>query len=245
MSELIPHPEAKKRFKSFADNILDSNSESIHSIYITGSAITSNFDPKKSDINSVIVLKKMDLKFLEDLAPLGKKFRRNKIAVPLIMTPDYVQESLDVFPIEFSEIRLLHFIWFGEDLFKDIRIDHSNLRQQCERELKARLIGLRQGYISTAGDQNRLNSAFINVISGYIPLLRAIIMLHGKEPPLSINDVLQAVEEILGISMKPLKSMQMLKAEESKFSLDKLNSLFEDSYTTIEKLGDVINDLDG
>jgi len=48
----------------------------------------------------------MELGFLESLAPKGKKYRKSGVASPLVMTPDYIQNSLDVFPIEFLNIRL-------------------------------------------------------------------------------------------------------------------------------------------
>ena len=94
----------------------------------------------------------MDLDFLDLLAPLGKKYGKKQIAAPLIMTPKYIDESSDVFPMEFLNIKLLHYPVFGNDIFKNLEISASYLRRQCERELKARLIGLRQGYISAAGD---------------------------------------------------------------------------------------------
>ena len=79
--------EVAERFKPFQDEILRSYKNNIHSITITGSALTDDFDPGKSDVNSVFVLDEMDLKFLEILAPLGKKYGRKKIAAPLIMVP--------------------------------------------------------------------------------------------------------------------------------------------------------------
>ena len=92
-------PAAAKKIKPFLDAILGSYYEKIHSIHVTGTAITDDFDEKISDVNSVFVLKQMDLKFLELLAPLGKKYGKQKVAAPLIMTPDYIHTSLDVFPI--------------------------------------------------------------------------------------------------------------------------------------------------
>ena len=77
----------EKRFKPFQKEILSSYQDKIHSITITGSALTDDFDPNKSDVNSVFVLTKMDLKFLELMAPLGKKYGKKRIAAPLIMTP--------------------------------------------------------------------------------------------------------------------------------------------------------------
>ena len=67
-----------ERFKPFQDEILGRYQDKIHSISIIGSALTDDFDPKKSDVNSVLVLTKMDLKFLEVFAPLGKKYRKKR-----------------------------------------------------------------------------------------------------------------------------------------------------------------------
>ena len=71
-----------ERFKPFQDEILSSYKDNIHSITITGSSLTDDFDPGKSDINSVFILSEMDLKFLELLAPLGKRYRKKKDCSP-------------------------------------------------------------------------------------------------------------------------------------------------------------------
>ena len=91
-------PAAAKRIKPFLEELLTGYREKIDSIHITGTAVTDDFDEKISDVNSVIVLVKMDLKFLELLAPLGKKYGKQRVAAPLIMTPEYIKSSLDVFP---------------------------------------------------------------------------------------------------------------------------------------------------
>ena len=67
-------------YKPLLDEILSGYKDNIHSIHITGSALTDDFDPKISDINSVFILQEMDLKFLELLAPLGKKYGKKKIS---------------------------------------------------------------------------------------------------------------------------------------------------------------------
>ena len=69
MSENSLKTAITDRYKPFLEVLLGGHQEKIHSVYIIGSALTRDFDPKISDINSVIVLHEMDLKFLE----LGKK----------------------------------------------------------------------------------------------------------------------------------------------------------------------------
>jgi hypothetical protein len=174
---------AAERIRPFLQEIIGEYSGKIHSIHVTGSGITEDFDPKVSDVNSIFVLKEMDLDFLEVIAPLGKKYGKHRVAAPLIMTPGYIHASLDVFPVEFLNFKLVHETVYGEDILEHLQINRMDLRHQCERELKVKLIWLRQGYISSSGDRKLLTQGFVSSISGYIPLFRGIIVLLGSEPP--------------------------------------------------------------
>ena len=74
MRDMNLKTEIADRYKPFLEVLLEDHQDKLHSVYIIGSALTQDYDPKKSDINSTIVLHEMDLKFLELLAPLGKKY---------------------------------------------------------------------------------------------------------------------------------------------------------------------------
>ena len=243
MTDPTLNDEAAERFKPFQEEILRRYKDNIQSITITGSALTDDFVPGKSDVNSVFVLGEMDLKFLEILAPLGKKYGKKRIAAPLIMTPEYIETSLDVFPMEFLNIKLLHKTLYGEDIFQNLKIDLSDLRLQCERELKVRLIGLRQGYLSSSGDRKILTDMFVDSFSGYIPLFRSIIVLLEKEPPLRNHDVLTALEEVSGINTRVFRTVLKQKKQKTKLMMGQLNTIFEDYYTAMEKLGDITDDI--
>jgi hypothetical protein len=235
---------AAERFKPFQDEILKSHEHHIHSITITGSSLTDDFDHEKSDVNSVLVLHKMDLGFLEVLASLGKTYGKKGMSAPLIMTPEYVLRSLDVFPMEFLNIKLLHETLYGEDLFQNLEIDRKDLRLQCERELKVRLIGLRQGYISSMGDAKILSDLFFNTISGYIPLFRGIILLFGQEPPLRNQDVLQVIEDVSGVNTQVFETVLKQKRQKTKMAITHLNAIFKDCYAAVEKLGDITDGIE-
>ncbi|MFQ5901297.1 MAG: hypothetical protein ACE5IH_07055, partial [Thermodesulfobacteriota bacterium] len=139
---------AREKIRPFLEEITGNYRERIDSIYVTGTAVTDDFDTGRSDVNSIFVLKEMDFKFLELVAPLGKKYGKQRVAAPLIMTPEYIKRSIDVFPVEFMNFKLIHAAVFGDDILEGIEIKMTDLRYQCERELKVKLIGLRQGYIS-------------------------------------------------------------------------------------------------
>ncbi|MDX2510226.1 MAG: hypothetical protein QNK28_11830 [Desulfobacterales bacterium] len=243
MNDLNIKDEALTKFKPFLDVVFDKYKDKIHSFHITGSALTDDFNSSTSDINSIIVLNKMDLKFLEDFAPLGKKFGKKQVSSPLIMTPEYISSSLDVFPVEFLTIKLLHKTVFGKDIFNDLEINKSDLRLQCERELKVRLIGLRQGYLSSLGNRKFLADGFISSFSGYIPLFRGIILLLGTTPPMENEEVLTTLHDVSGVNTDVFKTVLKAKKDKTKLSIEILNSIFEDYYKAIEQLGNITDEI--
>lgn len=236
-------PVARERIKPFLEEILSKHTEKIHSIHVTGTAVTDNFDPKTSDVNSIFVLKEMDLKFLELIAPMGRKYGKAKVAAPLIMTPEYIKTSLDVFPVEFLNFRLIHTTVIGEDILENIEISRMDLRHQCERELKSKLIWLRQGYLSSLGNSKTLTESFVNSITGYIPLFRGIIVLLGKEPPVKHGDVLSELAEASGVNTYVFAKVLKEKREKIKLSIEELNTIFEDYYAATEKLGNLVDEI--
>lgn len=235
-------PQVSQKITPFIQEILNTYVENIDSIYIVGSALTEDFDEKTSDINSIFVLKRMDLKFVELIAPFGKRYKKQRIAAPLIMTPDYIQQSLDVFPIEFLNFKMIHETVYGEDILNDIVIDLTNLRHQCEREIKTKLIALRQGYISSEGNKKIINENIINFIAGYIPLFRSIIFLMGKKPPVKKYEVLKDLSVYMEINMDILKKILDFKKGILKLTKNEIDTVFEEYYKTTEEISKKIDE---
>lgn len=217
--------------------------QDIHSFHIVGSAVMPDYNEKLSDINSVVILHTMDLKFIAFLAPLGKKHGKMRIAAPLVMTPEYIRDSRDAFPIEFLDFKLIHRTVYGEDIFRDIEIARQPLRLQCEREIKTKLIGLRQGYISSLGKKEPLATLLVRSITGSMALFRAIISLLGKEPPVARSEVIETYETAAGIEADIFARLLMLKSGTIKPPEHDLRALFERYYNALEATGKIIDEL--
>jgi hypothetical protein len=226
------------RIRPFFVEILDRFPADVHSVYITGSALTADFNEKSSNINSLIVLHDLTFDFLRFLAPLGKKFGPKGVAAPIIMTPGYIRESLDVFPMEFLELKMIHKTVYGKDLLYNIDIDRALLRLQCEREIKTRIIGLRQGYISHLGDSVKIAGMLSRSVRGCIPLFRSVVYLKGLEPPPAKADTITAFSGAAGISGDAFMKALTLKDNDSEAI-----SLLEQYYRDMESVSVMINGL--
>ena len=233
-------PAVREKVTPFFSEITGTYNGNLHSIYLVGSVLTEDYIDKVSDINSVIVLKEMDLKFLGILAPLGKKYRKKRISAPLLMTPEYIQKSLDVFPIEFLNFQLIHRTLLGEDILADLNIDRGDLKRQCEREVKGKLIWLRQGYISSMGDRRLLANTIIRQFTSYVPLFRGLIQLLNETPPVNHEDVVAALSRLTGTDTDIFENTYAMKKKLFKPTFEQLHTLFEKYYQATERLLEVV-----
>ena len=233
---------AANKIRPFFEEVMQCCPEKVHSVYVTGSAVTPDFRESTSDVNSLIVLNDLHFEFFKFLAPLGKKFKSKGVAAPLVMTPSYIQDSLDVFPMEFLELRLIHKTALGPDIVQHLEIDPVLLRLQCEREIKTRLIGLWNGYISSTGETDMIAQLLYRSIKGCMPLFRSIVFLLGKLPPIKKMDVIGAISDNTGIDKDILIKALLLKESPIK-NREELLSLFERYYGNLETVAGMVNAL--
>lgn len=222
--------EAAMVFQPFAQELLAKFPSSLLSLSVTGSCITGDFVPGESDINSVLVLTQTDQRELDILASMSR-FKKKRIRSPLVMTEDYIRRSLDVFPIEFLDIKLFHKTVYGPDHFGKIAINEAPLRLQCERDLKGKLINLQRGYVSCGGKTREIRALLLEALPGFFALLRSMLFLvqAPKEPPARKADVLIEAEAIYHIPLSRLREILALKADKSFFlNRDQIVSLFKE-----------------
>jgi hypothetical protein len=93
------------------------------------------------------------------------------------MTPEYIEASCDVFPLELLEIQQLHALICGEDHFANLRFERNDVRLQCERDLKSELIQLRQGLLAAAGRHKLLGELCLAVTERTLRILRGLLYL--------------------------------------------------------------------
>lgn len=229
-------------FEDFFTALQNQDIISLHSVHLVGTALTSDFDPEFSDINSIVVLPEMSLKFIEFLAPLGKKYKQRKIAAPLIMTPEYIASSLDSFPIEFLSYKLIHRTVYGPDILAGLSFKRKELQLQCEREVKSKLIWLRQGYINSFGDQALLVRRLAESIIGYFPLFRALLALNGKPVPKTYHNVIVRLQELIGIKTAIFEKIFLLRREKLRFDGKELVHGFEEYYQATEQILELVDD---
>ena len=178
----------------YADLLQKLGGDTVRSLTLFGIAATMDFDPRVHVARNVVEVSAVDLDFVRSLSLHGARLGKLQIAAPLIMTRDYIDASRDTFPLELIDISKLHVTVLGDDPFVGLEFDDAHVRLQCERELKALLIGLRQGLLAAAGRDNVLEAVELDAGEGLIRTLRGLLWLKGDRDIVSPIALVEAAE---------------------------------------------------
>ncbi|HEX6615400.1 MAG TPA: nucleotidyltransferase domain-containing protein, partial [Gemmatimonadales bacterium] len=154
-----------------------------YSALLYGSAARGDFVPGRSDINLMLVLDDPSPTRLRALAPAFAAWRKSVAEPPLLISRAEWARASDVFPIEITDMRAGYRVLRGADPLGASRVDTADLRHALERELRGKLLRLRQGYAAAAGDEKLLGELAAGSAGTILVLLRSLLSLAGREVP--------------------------------------------------------------
>jgi hypothetical protein len=217
---------------------LESN---LDSVTVVGSALTDDYQPGVSDINTVVVCKRDDLAVLRAVGSLGRTLRNRGFSAPLLMTPANIEQSRDVFGIELLDFQFTHGTVLGSDPFAALTFAKADVRLQCERELKATLSRLRQGYITSAGHPGAVAGISVAAVKGLAPLLRAMLWLRDIERPRTMQGAFLKSGDAFGVDLAAAVAISRQRHEKS---LGDVEPSFQAIYAAVDRLAAIVDALE-
>ena len=220
----------------FALKLLEILGDNVKTILIYGSGAGVNYNPGISNVNVAVIVDWLDFAVLKKTLVLVKWGRQHKIAPPLFLTKEYVLNSLDVFPIEFSEIKEQHKIIFGEDFFADLNIPLKDVQLLCEQQIKGKLLHLRQAYLDIGSNPALLKNFVSRAFSDLIPVFRRLIHLKGQVPCENKEDMLCQLAKIFSLNEEPLLAVTHDKNKKILISSRQVEVHFQNFLNQLENL---------
>ncbi len=224
--EQLP-PKFEKRLSDFLQTIRNLLGADLKSVILYGSAARGEFDTRRSDLNFLIVLDRVDFHHLALLAPHTRKWRRKRIATPLVLSPQYIATALDAYPHHILEMQSARRVLFGEDVLADINPPLQAVRRQCEQEARGKLLHLREILLETALKPRHLKQAMILSVPSFIRIGRHILRLQGQAPKVHANEVIAELRNSTQLTLQGLEAAWNLKTGVRKPSRREIASLFE------------------
>ncbi|MFH1653277.1 MAG: hypothetical protein ABIE74_04385 [Pseudomonadota bacterium] len=229
------------KLSDFSDNLQKSLGDNLRSIVLYGSAVGKDFSEKFSDYNLILILNDTNLKKISPASSLIEKWCKGKNPPPLIFDSNHINTSLDVFPLEFLDIKRRHETLYGEDPFKDIAIDRKNLRHQCESELKGKLIHLRSFYATHSKSSKELENILLSSFTTFMAIMRGILQLLGIEPAQSNEEVVDQLADKISFDREIFKTISAARMKKNKLPKDEMNKFFTEYLTQIEKITNYVD----
>ena len=215
----------------------------LQGITVVGSCLTPDFQPGSSDINTVLMVDRIDRSVLEGIGKAVRPLaRKHHLAAPLLMTATYVERSRDVFGIEWLDFQLSHQTVLGNDPFVDMSFAKPDVRLQCEREFKADLIRLRQGYITAAGSNRILREVITAAIKSLGPKLRALLWLHDVTREPTLEATLHQASQTLNLDFETL--LPVTQWQKTKPSTSQLHEAYDRLYGFVDQLATRVDALE-
>ena len=182
--------ELVERLKSAAGGNLEA-------VILYGSAVSSDHHAEFSDLNLLCVVREISAQALAGLAPAIHWWTEKKHPAPLVFSRIELEQSTDVFAIEFLDMKQQHHILYGTDLLQHLQVPLRHHRTQVERELRTKLLLLRQHYLASSGDEHKIRHLMLNSVTNFLTLFRHALITMGEAPPASKRETVRYLGEKL------------------------------------------------
>ncbi|HEX6939582.1 MAG TPA: nucleotidyltransferase domain-containing protein [Longimicrobiales bacterium] len=196
--------DPKQTATAFAAALRDTFGERLRGVLLYGSVARGEAIPGASDINVLVLLDRIDADVLTAGSPLARRWSKAGNAAPLFMAEDEWRRAADVFAIELADMRDAHEVLHGPDPLASLEVDRAALRLQTERELRGKLLQLREGMLLAAEEEEAVGRLLMVALPSFVTYLRATLRLAGRDAPLRTPDVLEEAGRLLEADPSPL-----------------------------------------
>lgn len=172
------------------------------------------------------VCNNLDFKILTDL--------KKADIIPMVITEDEIKNAVDIFPVEFLNIKRHHKILYGKDILKDIDVSKENLRRQLKFEFRSKLIHLRQSYLKSDG--NNLEDLILDAVPTLAPIIGALMYIKGVESKYDPD----LIKIMIGIDTRIVMDIYKIRIGKAKFAGDR-NKYIERLVNVLTKVGDIVD----
>jgi predicted nucleotidyltransferase len=152
------------------------------SVAAFGSWAVGEFVDGHSDLNLLVVTRRLDADVVKRLAPAAGSVASAKCR-PLYFSQAELRRFAEAFPLEFQDMAETRKVLFGEDPFQRLEISSSRLSEELESEARNRLIKFRQRWLLSGGADDAARELAAGTMGAILPLLKGMLRLKKRKPP--------------------------------------------------------------
>ncbi|PYV69082.1 MAG: hypothetical protein DMG97_22890 [Acidobacteria bacterium] len=173
----MAHEEMVNQFVERVRAAADTN---LVSVVLYGSAAEGEFHPEYSDLNLLCLVRDASFAALTKIAEVMEWWRGKKHHPPLVLTPEELKRTADVFSIEFVDMKQRYRVLWGDDVLKNLEIPMHLHRSQLEYELREKLFLLRQHVMLAGTNEKQLWEVMLQSLTSFTTLFRHVLIEFGN-----------------------------------------------------------------
>lgn len=155
---------------------------------------------------AVVILRDGLPQNIESFLPLARYCTRHRLSLPLIVSKDFVLNSLDSYPLEFLNIVSAEGLSVidKEDVLGNLVFDKGDLRLQMEREFRSKWILTRQLALGTQLKPRLIRAALRQSILSLVPAFKGFFYLKDMPYPKSLKELFEQAALICQLDLGAL-----------------------------------------
>lgn len=246
LGPILAHME--RDLAQLVDKLSAAAGPKLKSVVLYGSAASGEHLPKHSDLNVLAVLERLGAAELDALHPVATWWAGKGNPPPLLLTRGELRRSADVFAIELVDICAHRRILQGEDIFAGFTVPMQLHREQVERELRGKLLALRQTYLLASRRGDARLKLMTASVSTFATLFRHVLLAlessggnaGAKAAPRTKREAISSLAALFGFDARPFGDI--LDVREGKRAAKDLDtSTFSQYLAAIERAMDEVD----
>jgi hypothetical protein len=209
-------PELLTPLARLRDDLITAAGDDLVTLAVYGSAARGRWRAGQSDVNVLVVLRRVDAAALDAIAaPLRDAFRV-VAADPLVVAADELPQSAAAFPSKFIEIQRYHVIVHGPDVLAALSFPRDATLRRIEQEFLNLELRLRRRYLAVREDRGLLTKMLRDAA---VPLSVSLLALletagrggAGEMPEKSRAAIFQRAAEVFNLDGQTLRRLNALR----------------------------------
>jgi hypothetical protein len=168
--------------ENIVEKIKNSHQTNLISLYQDGEQI-------ENQQSMLLVLNDAKEENLKAQKSIQKMILKKKIKCD-VFTQKEIHSALDVFPIEFMEMKENRVLLAGTDILAEIEIDPANLRHECEFYLRSNILKMRSGYLAPMSNISELIQISL---PSFLLVFKYLLILNEESVP---KDKIKIIENL-------------------------------------------------
>jgi hypothetical protein len=197
----------EKLLSQLVEKLQKAYGERLISVVLYGSAACGDHQPKFSDINVLCVFEAIGPRELAACEEISRWWRERGNASLMLITESEVSESAECFAVEFTGIQHCYRLLYGKDVISGLAIGRRFYRAQVERELRAKLLRLRQKAAGMMSQPDLLRRLLLDSVSTFCVLFGHALALRGVDAPQTKREVMAVAREHFRIDAAPFEKL--------------------------------------